>query len=95
MWHKENDYKVEYSCIDSSIQSCGIDGSLPEELERIAKEQGAKKTSMDGRVSPKEFYLRHRYQTVRDVFPLVYAPMKHIVMGKWFDIKSNCFAENP
>lgn len=34
------DYKLEYLCIDSEIQSCGIGASLLEHLEERAKEQG-------------------------------------------------------
>lgn len=49
------DYKLEYLCIDSEIQSCGIGASLLEHLEERAKEQGAEKISMDARVSAKKF----------------------------------------
>lgn len=76
------DYKLEYLCIDSEIQSCGIGASLLECLEAMAKRQGAQKISMDARVSAKKFYARHGYETVGDIFLLDYAPVEHIVMEK-------------
>lgn len=76
------DYKLEYLCIDSEIQSCGIGASLLEHLEERAKEQGAEKISMDARVSAKKFYARYGYETVGDIFLLDYAPVEHIVMEK-------------
>lgn len=86
MSHNNNCYKIEYLCIDSTIQSCGIGGSLLEQLEDIAKQNGAIKISMDARVSAKTFYLRHGYQAVGDIFLLKHAPVEHIVMEKYFEI---------
>lgn len=93
MSHNGTDYKVEYLCIGTSIQSCGIGGSLLEQLECIAKQQGATKIYMDARVSAKSFYLRHGYQPIGDVFLLDYAPVEHIIMEKHF--KMECQNECP
>ena len=41
MSHHEISCKVEYLCIDSALQSCGIGGQLLDQLEQIAKQQGA------------------------------------------------------
>lgn len=41
MSHKNNIYKVEYLCIDSSIQKSGIGGMLLDKLENIAKNNNA------------------------------------------------------
>ena len=82
MSHHETSCKVEYLCIDSALQSCGIGGQLLDQLEQIAKQQGATKISMDARVSAQPFYARHHYHPVGDVFFLDYAPVEHIVMEK-------------
>lgn len=76
------EYKLEYLCIDSEIQSCGIGANLLERLEAMAKEQGAEKILMDARVSAQKFYARHGYEAVGDIFLLEYAPVEHIVMEK-------------
>ena len=39
---------------------------------------------MDARVSAKQFYLKHGYQPIGDVFLLDFAPVEHIVMEKYF-----------
>lgn len=41
MSHHGISCKVEYLCIDSALQSCGIGGQLLDQLEQIAKQQGA------------------------------------------------------
>lgn len=40
MSHHEISCKVEYLCIDSALQSCGIGGQLLDQLEEITKQQG-------------------------------------------------------
>lgn len=84
MSHKNNIYKVEYLCIDSSIQKSGIGGMLLDKLENIAENNNAIKIFMDARVSAKKFYLKHGYQPVGDIFLLDFAPVEHIVMEKYF-----------
>ena len=85
MSHDHTSYKVEYLCVDTDIQSCGIGGSLLEKLESIAREEGATKIFMDARVSAKDFYLRHGYHEVGTVFLLDFAPVEHIAMEKCFE----------
>lgn len=75
MSHDHTSYKVEYLCVDTDIQSCGIGGSLLEKLESIAREEGAAKIFMDARVSAKDFYLRHGYHEVGTVFCWILHPL--------------------
>ena len=82
MSNKNSVYKIEYLCVDSEIQSSGIGGKLLCCLEKIAIEKGAKKICMDARVSAEQFYLRHGYRLIGDVFLLDYAPVQHIFMEK-------------
>lgn len=77
MSHKNNIYKVEYLCIDSSIQKSGIGGILLDKLENIAKNNNAIKIFMDARVSAKQFYLKHGYQPVADLFHCVFLKEIH------------------
>lgn len=86
MSHDHTSYKVEYLCVDSDIQSHGFGGRLLEQLESIARKKGATKISMDARVSAKNFYLRHGYHEVGDVFLLDFAPVEHIVMEKYLEV---------
>ena len=86
MSHDHTSYKVEYLCVDSDIQSHGLGGRLLEQLESIARKKGATKISMDARVSAKNFYLRHGYHEVGDVFLLDFAPVEHIVMEKYLEV---------
>lgn len=82
MSNKDDVYKVEYVCVDSDIQSRGIGGKLLDYLEKTAAEKNGKRICLDARVSAKEFYLRHGYEAVGEVFLLDYAPVEHIVMEK-------------
>lgn len=85
MSHKDAVYKVEYLCIDTDIQSRGIGGCLLERLEEIAVKQGAKKISMDARLSAKHFYEKYGYESTGQIFLLDYAPVEHIIMEKYFE----------
>ncbi len=82
MSNKDDVYKVEYVCVDSDIQSRGVGSKMLDFLEKTAVKKGGKKISLDARVSAKEFYLRHGYKTVGEIFLLDYAPVEHIVMEK-------------
>ena len=82
MTHTEDVYKVEYLCVDTSLQSTGIGGRLLDALEQAARSQGGTKMCMDARCSAQAFYTRHGYAPCGEVFLLDYAPVPHIVMEK-------------
>lgn len=75
-------FKLEFLCVDTTLQGRGIGGMMLARLEEKARAEGGTRLFMDARVSASAFYRRHGYREVGEVFSLDYAPVPHIVMEK-------------
>ncbi len=82
MTNKDKDFKLEYLCVDSEIQSKGIGGTILRFILRLAKEKGGKKVYGDARVSAKAFYEREGFVASGETYLMDIAPVPHVYMEK-------------
>lgn len=81
MSHKEV-FKVEYLCVDFTLQGTGVGGELLDRMEAMAAEQGGEVMYLDARVTAQPFYARRGYETTSEVFIMECAPVPHVAMEK-------------
>ena len=78
----DNNWCVEYLCVDTVLQKKGVGSALMQCLEKIARDRGATKLCLDARISAIDFYLRFGFMQKGEIFHKEIAPGGHVYMEK-------------
>lgn len=72
--------KLERICVLPQYRGKGAGNIILETLEKLAAEKGLKKIKLNAQVQVENFYKKHGYQTVSDIF--MDAGIPHVTMEK-------------
>jgi N-acetylglutamate synthase-like GNAT family acetyltransferase len=76
--------QIRYMAVDIPYQNSGLGGLMIQELERRAKEQGAKEMILEARQRAIPFYERNGYSVVKMSY-LLFGEIQHYTMTKQLD----------
>ncbi len=80
-FNSEEEAQIRYMAVDERYRNRGIGGEMLKELERIAREKGAKYIVLEARENAVNFYLKNGYVMVKKSF-LLFDSIQHYRMMK-------------
>lgn len=80
-FNSEEEAQIRYMAVDERYRNRGIGGEMLKELERIAREKGAKYIVLEARENAVNFYLKNGYVIVKKSF-LLFDSIQHYRMMK-------------
>ena len=80
-FNSEEEAQIRYMAVDERYRNRGIGGEMLKELERIAREKGAKYIVLEARENAVNFYLKNCYVMVKKSF-LLFDSIQHYRMMK-------------
>ncbi len=80
-FNSEEEAQIRYMAVDERYRNKGIGSEMLKELERIAREKGAKYIVLEARENAVNFYLKNGYVIVKKSF-LLFDSIQHYRMMK-------------
>jgi len=80
-FNREEEAQIRYMAVDERYRNRGIGSEILKELERVAREKGAKYIVLEARENAVNFYLKNVYVMVKKSF-LLFDSIQHYRMMK-------------
>ena len=82
--------KIRFLAVDTELQRIGVGSKLINYIENYSMENGYKELILEARYTAKDFYLKHGYETVGEVYIPNHIHVEHIEMKKNLGLINNC-----
>ena len=80
-FNSKEEAQIRYMAVDENYRNRGIGSKMLENLEKIAKEKGARYIILNARENAVEFYLKNGYELIEKSY-LLFGTIQHYKMRK-------------